>query len=248
MRGIFFGLLLSNLLYLAWQILVPAVTVAPARQPVPLAEGERVQLLSEVPQEQLRAYPGVPALAADVEQDGRMPVDEQDTGSDIGLYCAEIGPFRDRADAENFIASNGERLPLILDPRLVEAAPDYRVFLPPFNSRELAASTMQTLRNSFQANNLAIDTYLIPRGDLANGIALGLFSEQRNALNVQQQLEKLGYTVVVRTEPKQREEAWVLVDRVESEADFQRQWQQLQLSRSYVEAGEKLCETIAQAR
>ena len=164
------------------------------------------------------------------------------------LYCAEIGPFRDRADAENFIASNAERLPLVLDLRQVEAAPDYRVFLPPFNSRELAASTMQTLRSSFEANNLAIDTYLIPRGELANGIALGLFSEQRNALNVQQQMERLGYTVVVRTEPKQREEAWVLADGVESEAVFQRQWQQMRLSRSYVETGEKLCETIAQAR
>lgn len=243
MRGIFFGLLLSNLLYLLWQLFVPAAPVAQLQQPFVTTEGEKVRLVAEVPAEQLYAYP-VPAPVETVSEELSVLAVEEPAPA----YCAQIGPFRDKADAETFIAANAERLPLILEMRQLDAAPDYRVFLPPFSSRELAASTMQALRNSFAANNLAIDTYLIPRGELANGIALGLFSEQSNALNVQQQMEKLGYTVVVREESKRRDEPWVIVDRVESEAFFQQQWQQIRLSRSYIEAGEKLCETIAQAR
>ncbi|MCB1650096.1 MAG: SPOR domain-containing protein [Pseudomonadales bacterium] len=243
MRGIFFGLLLSNLLYLLWQLFVPDAPAVQPQQALVRPEGERVQLVTEAPAEQLRAYP-VASPVETVSEESSALAQELLSPS----YCAQIGPFRDRADAETFIAANTERLPLILEMRQLDAPPDYRVYLPPFSSRELAASTMQTLRNSFTANNLAIDTYLIPRGELANGIALGLFSEQRNALNVQQQMEKLGYTVVVREEPKQREEPWVIVDRAESEAFFQQQWQQIRLSRSYIEAGEKLCETIAQAR
>lgn len=242
MRGVVFGLLFSNLAFLAWNLFVPV-----ANEPRVLApttdEGERVQLLSEVSSDQLRPYPdqqqaSAPVTVAEVAESPDVPQ---------ALYCAQIGPFRDEDDARNFANTHAQRMSLSVDIRQVPAAPDYRVFLPSFASRELATSTQETLRAAFAANNLAIDTYLVPRGELENSIALGLFSEQQNALNVQQQMLGLGYQVVVRTEEKQVSEAWVLAEDIESEAEFAQHWAQMRLTRSYIDAGEKLCETIAHA-
>ena len=246
MRGVVFGLLFSNLAFLAWNLFVP-VTTEP-RTPVLVANGgERVQLLSEVALDQLRAYPdrqqeSTPVSvseAAEVAEASESPTAAQT------LYCAQIGPFRNEDDARNFANTHAQRMSLSVDIRQVPAAPDYRVFLPPFASRELATSTQETLRAAFAANNLAIDTYLVPRGELENSIALGLFGEQRNALNVQQQMLGLGYQVVVRAEEKQVSEAWVLAEDIETEAEFAQHWAQMRLTRSYIDAGEKLCETIA---
>tara|TARA_R110002167_G_scaffold332205_1_gene539040 strand:- start:36 stop:785 length:750 start_codon:yes stop_codon:yes gene_type:complete len=243
MRGVVFGLLFSNLAFLAWNLFVPA-TIEP-RVPALVADaGTRVQLLSEVTSDQLRPYPerqqaSTPASVPEVSEVIESPDVVQ------ALYCAQIGPFRNEDDARNFANTHAQRMSLSVDIRQVPAAPDYRVFLPPFASRELATSTQETLRAAFAANNLAIDTYLVPRGELENSIALGLFSEQRNALNVQQQMLGLGYQVVVRTEEKQVSEAWVLAENIETEAEFAQHWAQMRLTRSYIDAGEKLCETIA---
>jgi hypothetical protein len=247
MRGIVFGLLFSNLVFLAWNLLVPrAVEQSAAR---PLAQiGESVQLVSEVAPDQLRRYSAqqtapteslTEKLTESLAESSEVPAEAQ------ALYCAQIGPFRNEEDAQNFAAANAQRMSLAVDIRQMPAAPDYRVFLPPFASRELAVSTQEVLRTAFAANNLAIDTYLVPRGELENSIALGLFSEQSNALNVQQQMQGLGYQVVVRTEEKQASEAWVLAADIESAAAFDEQWAQMRLTRSYIDAAEKLCETIA---
>lgn len=239
MRGIVFGLIFSNLVYLAWNLFVPATSEPRVSRPAAQL-GEKVQLISEVSEQQLRRYPALAVEAVQAEVEAVGATDQQQA-----LYCAQIGPFRNEEDARNFANTNAQRMSLAVDVRQVSVAPDYRVFLPPFASKELATSTQETLRAAFAANNLSIDTYLVPRGELENSIALGLFSEQSNALNVQRQMQGLGYQVVVRTEEKQASEAWVLATDIESEAVFVQQWAQMRLSRSYINAGEKLCETIA---
>ena len=239
MRGIVFGLIFSNLVYLAWNLFVPGASMP--RVSIPTAQmGESVQLISEVSEQQLRRYPAPETEVIQAVVETEVTADPQQA-----LYCAQIGPFRNEEDARNFATANSQRMSLTVDVRQVAAAPDYRVFLPPFASKELATSTQETLRAAFAANNLTIDTYLVPRGELENSIALGLFSEQGNALNVQRQMQSLGYQVVVRTEEKQASEVWVLAKDIESEANFTQQWAQMRLSRSYIDAGEKLCETIA---
>ncbi len=249
MRGVVFGLLFSNLAFLAWNLFVP-VTTEPRTSGLVADAGERVQLLSEVAADQLRPYADVQQTSATAYVSEALELTEVAEAiepSTVGqsLYCAQIGPFRNEEDARNFASTHAQRMSLSVDIRQVPAAPDYRVFLPPFASRELATSTQETLQAAFAANNLAIDTYLVPRGELENSIALGLFSEQRNALNVQQQMLALGYQVVVRTEEKQASEAWVLAENIETEAEFAQHWAQMRLTRSYIDAGEKLCETIA---
>lgn len=241
MRGILFGLLFSNLLYLGWGVVVEPRQPEVVGREVALPAGTAIALVSESASEALRYFstqslePASPSVLA--------PADSVEDVAE--LYCAEIGPFASLADAEGFVGTNAHRFAMTPEMRQLPAAPDYRVYLPPLASRELADSTLAALRDAFAANGLAIDSFLIARGELENGIALGLFTEQRNALNVQSQLERLGYRVVIAEEEKFREEVWVLVSGVESEADFALHWAEIQLSRSYIQAGEKLCETIA---
>lgn len=244
MRGIVFGLIFSNLVFLAWNLFVPTSTEL--REPAPTEQvGQGVQLVSEVAAQQLRRYPAqqaepAPSLAESADVPAQVPAEARP------LYCAQIGPFRNEEDAQNFSNTHAQRMSLSVDVRQIPAAPDYRVFLPPFASKELAASTEQALRAAFVANNISIDTYLVPRGELENSIALGLFGEHSNALNVQRQMQNLGYQVVVREEPKQTSEVWVIAADIESADVFAAQWSQMRLTRSYIDAGEKLCETIAQ--
>jgi len=241
MRGILMGLLLSNIVFLAWNILTPRLASTPVQVVTGLGGAESLRLLSEVNSAQLLPYPSA-------EPNVAVPVPNEDALMGRGgEYCAEIGPFRDEADAQGYISSFGGRMELSLDVRELQIAPDYRVYLPPFSARELAQSTLDTLRAQFTANDLGIDTYLMPNGELANGIALGLFSEQGNAASVQRQMEVLGYKVIVRTEPKSELEVWLLATGISTKAEFDQHWAQMRLSRSYVDTGEKLCETIAHA-
>lgn len=243
MRGILLGLLLANMLYLGWQFLLPDdesgnATTAPSLE----ALGQDVatlQLLSEASQTQLIPYRG----AAEPEEPARESLADapQTPPPTPPQFCAELGPFRDREDAEGFMVTNAGRFTMSIEGRQASAPSIYRVFLPPLSSRELAASTMQALRAAFESSNLSIDSFLITQGELVNGIALGLFAEQQNALNVQNQLQALGYSVTVREEPKVNEEIWVIVSGVESQEVFLGHWAEIQLSRSYIRAGEKLC-------
>ncbi len=257
MRGILLGLLFSNMVFLAWNILTPSLAPVASPRVSPPHEYETLQLLAEIDAALLLPYPSGASLTQAEAVAVAVPepvVAEQVVAEQEGVvaggegYCAEIGPFRSQEDAQGYISSHAERLSLQLDVRDVPAPPDYRVYLPPFSSRELAQSTLATLQAQFAANNVAIDTYLMPRGELANGIALGLFSEQQNALNVQRQMEVLGYKVVVRTEPKQRQEVWLVATGMRSQEEFAEHWAQMRLSRSYVDTREKLCETIAHAQ
>jgi hypothetical protein len=92
-----------------------------------------------------------------------------------------------------------------------------------------------------QSNNLAIDSLLITRGDLENGLALGLFTEQRNALNVEMQLEQLGYKVLIIEEPRTQEQWWISLLELPKGAQLLPQWPVIQQQRPYLQRIEKLC-------
>ena len=56
----------------------------------------------------------------------------------------------------------------------VDGNPDYWVYLNPEPTKDLAIAVEGVARQK-------IDSFLIPQGDLANGISLGIFDSQENA-------------------------------------------------------------------
>jgi len=161
--------------------------------------------------------------------------------SDSVAVCYELGPFTDSGDAEQFNLYQKHNFAMQIDNRQVQTGVDYRVYLLPYASRAAADTALEELRRKLQANNLAIDTLTITRGDLENGIALGIFIEQRNALNVEDQLTRLGYEVHIIEEPRTQEQFWISLVELPEGARLLPQWPAIQQQKPYLQRIEKLC-------
>lgn len=249
MKGMVFGLLLANALFISWHYLLE-LREDSFRQDVASLSGPRIEQTSEV------------HLVAEVAGDSLHYFGSQSTDMSLTLvdlerpaaavsvvsgYCAEIGPFENSEDAGVLMNAFATQEGVKLEKRSASRALEYRVYLPPLPTRELAAQAIDRLRAAFASNNLAIDTFLIPRGELANGIALGLFSEQRNAINVSEQLRVLGYEVTVREEEgREAHEYWIISEQFDSKEKLDYQMSQIGGLSISVQYREKLCQTIAQ--
>ncbi len=243
MRGLLWGLLLANFFYACLIILRDGESAGSAGISEESVVAPSVFLTTEIAPDLLHLYsmdnsPRPTSALIDIE--------ELSVNNGAENYCAQIGPFISLADADEFIESYSERMKVMLEVRQIPAAPQYRVYLPPLANREAAVSAIEQLRAAFVANNLVIDSFLIPRGELTNGIALGLFSEQANASSVQVQLQSLGYNVTVQAIQGSKEVVETTVSVLGSEEVFRSFWAEIILTRPYLLAVEKLCETIAQ--
>mgnify|MGYP001162639895 FL=1 len=162
-------------------------------------------------------------------------------------YCALAGLFPNLEDANYFMVSAQELgfdTEVSLSGELL--SPQYRVYLPPLASREIATSTLIGLSERLREADLSIESYLITRGQLSNGIALGVFAQRFNAEGVQNRVLELGYNLEIGEIPRADGDIQVRLMH-ENQFPFQTdQWLELTLDRPYLEQVENLCETIAQ--
>jgi hypothetical protein len=250
MRGIAFGLLLANLLLGAWTILLPTPgdsALAPSVSGQDSAVSG-ISLLFEVPQHSLFPYEitsnPVPILGEEAQ-----PIDASEVNqSDQPQSCVELGPFATRQLADTLIAALDPDLALTVETRFQSPTPLYRVYIAPLENRETAAESLGSLQVALTGKGLVIESFLIPRGELANGIALGLFSEHQNALNVKEQVERLGFPVQIREEGSgQKEERyWIIIQHFDFEDNIERLRDSAAQLAPSAELLEKLCQTIAQ--
>jgi len=243
MRGLLLALLLANCIYVGLTLLVePGVAV---EEYMSVKEGgdSVVRLISEVDSGELLEYPpSVSTLG-----DGHLYAERNQSVVPLPRpYCAQVGAFENLEDANDFITVNAIKMRVALDLHQLAASPQYRVYLSPFEGREEAVDAIEQLRATLVANKVAIESFLIAQGELANGIALGLFSEQANAMNVKSQIQKIGYEVLIQEVLSTQKQLSVTIIELESEAIFKEYWAEIQRKRPYLHAVEKLCETIAQ--
>lgn len=244
MRGVVLGLLLSNLLFWGWEVLLDQnARGAVVQQPTNGASGnvQIIKLVSEVDADRLVRFPALNTGGPNIGVDSVAALSEN------SLNCFEIGPFDNLVDAQNFIDSRSIQAPMAPELRRTPAPGSavFRVYLPPQESRELAADKLEELRGAFDAHSLNIDSFLVVRGEMENSIALGVFAEQRNALNVQQQLAELGYAVTIQPEQQYLDEVWITVQSAVSEPDSSRLRDEIDVPETDIRIIEKLCETIA---
>ena len=107
-------------------------------------------------------------------------------------FCARAGGFQGRravADAALWLQSYGAE---VVEVRHEERriASSYRVYLPPFESREEAEAKLREIRNRGVR-----DVAVIKDGDLANGISFGIYREADNMHRRVAALDRLGYPV-----------------------------------------------------
>ena len=105
--------------------------------------------------------------------------------ANAGPVCAVVGPFADRAAAQEArlaIERAGGTAKL-----QTEQAADYLVFVPPASTTEAAAKTRLALRRH------GLDAYVIPSGERRNGVSVGVFRDRGLAAAQQRRATEAGH-------------------------------------------------------
>ncbi len=220
MRYIAIFLVLANIGYFAWaQFQTAPIGRDEASVPRPLLNSG-ITLVSEY-QERLSAQPEI--------------------------ACFTVASFDSTDEASRFIADLGAiaydaRLSLSGDP----LSSQYRVFIPPASSRGIATITLDSLSERLSAAEMEVETYLITRGTLENGIALGVFDERANAEAALNAVQGLGYAPQIEEIPRSTGEIQVSLQVLEGDVRENPAWLDSTVDWPDLTITENLCETIAQ--
>ncbi len=234
-------LALANLGLFAWFLSndkPAAVRVTPAAQ----EEGEAasISLVSEVdPAELASSAPEPKQMEAPEPQ---VPVDGSRSVSAEAL-CTLVGPFTEAYQGED-VARRLQALQVEAALREIEMHGQMRywVFLAPLNSSQQAFRKLRELQAA------GIDSYVIPKGSLENGISFGIFSEIERAKALAEELQSRGFDAEYREEPQTYLERWVVLGGanggVSADAVADDFWSQLQLDYPDIDRRQNLCSEI----
>jgi hypothetical protein len=226
MRWIFWFLLLCNLAALVWGFVSgpaepPVVHVTPASTAV-----EKIQLLSEIPASELRRNPAAQSVS---------PVERS--------LCYMAGAFTDTAEAQQFI----DRLS-VLDVRAFEHSVElssgegYWVFLDPLPNRDAARRRLVEL----QARG--IDSYIIPKGELENGISLGVFTRLDRANARLEEMKNIGLDAKMQPIERSYRELWVMLGEGEQQKLGESVWLDLLQENPSLQQRQNFCSDVASAK
>ncbi len=207
MKWVILALVLTNVVFFGWRLSQDqevVVAEAPAPPPAGVAMVNRLLLVSEVEPGVLRrrrklppqqpASPPPPQsseqLAGTQEEPASVPLAEiLALSPPADRECYTLGPLENEDDISALSAwfnAQGSQATLRSDER--REVTSTWVFLPPLESREAADARVREM----QAANID-DIYVIPRGDMANAISLGLYSQKDTLQRRVSQLEGRGF-------------------------------------------------------
>lgn len=203
MRWIFISLVVANLAVFAWGMVFDSEVQAsrPAgnlakRDPFPNVD--EIKLLSEVD------------VQVDTEGAG---VDEplEVSGPEMSKepakpICEIVGAFQGREQANNFV----ERLRAYdVQSELKEldlpVGEGYWVYLEPTLTRK------EAYRRLSEIQARGVDSYVIPKGELENGISLGVYSQESLARDRFKKMKALGLEPKFKTIERTQREFWVML-------------------------------------
>ena len=217
---------LVNLGLFAWFQTVGR-TVTPAANPVPDVKevGERIELVSEVPADALASAAPAPKSAPLKPAADRL--------------CTILGPFEEEYQGED-IEQRLQALQVEAELRDIEMQGQMRywVYLEPLGSRREAFQRLRALQAE------GVDSYVIPKGSLTNGISFGIFSEVERAESLAEELQGRGIDALTREEPQTYLERWVVLPSGAERQLAEDFWQQLQLEYPQLDRRQNLCREV----
>ena len=235
MRWIFLTLLLVNGLVFVWQLLREPAPEAPVAAPAPAVvaqEGlEPLRLLDELEGQ---------ALAEMLSEKGRLRLADNPRSADGKPLCTLVGPFEQLLRAEYFI-ERMSALDIVAEIQDVEIPGEtgYWVYLPPEVSRK------EALRRLHELQAKGVDSYVIPKGELANGISFGMFSQEALALKRRQAMISQGYGAEIKEMARTYKETWALLRPDQAAKMSQELWLQVAADNPGVERRQNFCPTVA---
>ncbi|MBX2809908.1 MAG: SPOR domain-containing protein [Cellvibrionaceae bacterium] len=158
------------------------------------------------------------------------------------LLCTLVGPFEKLLSAEYFIESlSAESISAEIKNIVVTSDEGYWLHLAPESSRK------EALRRLSELQRQGIDSYVIPSGNLANGISLGMFSRRERAQAMKDQVREQGYKPIITAIAREEKEIWVFLNAGEASKLSDLRWSELLSSAQYLQKRQNLCSDIASA-
>ncbi|MDD9891088.1 MAG: hypothetical protein OXU66_09755 [Gammaproteobacteria bacterium] len=162
--------------------------------------------------------------------------------------CSIVSGFATVDDANGFIlVAKGQNLGTLLNLTGELLPSQFRVYLPPEANRILATRALDSVSAAIAAAELEIETYLITRGPLAEGVGLGVFRSAEDAELVRIQVSELGFAPEIEEISRSNGEIQVVLRPLNSNQLDTAEWLEISDDRPDLTRTENLCETIAQA-
>ncbi len=238
MRAIFILLLAANLVFFGYQYFFAAkkeaVVPVEAKKNNNL-NGASLQLLSE--------QGGAAALKAKEQSQNKKIVQPNAavSGDKSGQeFCTMLGPYGQLLQAEYAV----ERLSSLgvaahIVPIEIKDGESYWVYLKPEMSEK------EAVRRLYELANKNIESHIIAKGELANGISFGRFAEYTEAEARSAEIKKQGYEPEIKMLPKMIQETWVVIDSGFAEKIDETIWSDLISKESGLEKRQNFCLGVA---
>ena len=191
--------------------------------------GQSVQLLSELGSAgtDLQSIAPVPQVASTQKPIG-------------GALCTLVGPFPKLLRAEYFVEQlqslsvNAEIRSIV-----VSSEPGFWLHLAPEKSRK------EALRRLSELQARGIDSYVIPNGNLENGISLGMFVSKVRAQAMEKRIRQQGYQPQLIGVPREQKELWVFLPRSEARKISDQKWLALISAEDLLQKRQNVCADLA---
>jgi hypothetical protein len=201
MRAIFLVLLIANAAFFVHQAFFGKQnTVVQARDVERSDEAQNnLQLLSEV---------GSNGGGVSKQSDSHAGVRSGDASVNANNdLCAMIGPYEQLLQAEYAV----ERLMALgavarIMPVEIQEGESFWVYLKPEMSEK------EAVRRLYELQKKNIESHIITKGELANGISFGRFADYAEAEIKLSEVKGQGYDVAIKRLPKTIQETWVVLD------------------------------------
>lgn len=237
MREIFMVLLVANIAFFAHQFFMGNESVPAPVVSAPALEVEsNLQLLAEQDRVVLKRTKEISAAVVD----GAQAESEAEAEAKAADLCTMVGPYEQLLHAEYLV----ERLAALgakaqITPVEIKEGDAYWVYLQPEMSEK------EALRRLYELQKKQIESYIITKGELANGISFGRYADRAEAEIRLSEIKNQGYEALIKTVPKTINETWVVLDTVSAEKIDKNLWLELLANQEGLEKRQNYCLGVA---
>ncbi len=239
MRAIFVVLFIINIAFFSYQFFVGDSDVSSPEVRGAAAEVEsNLRLLSEIDHVVLKKEQELPPEGVSVDDSQSTALQEGDESS--ANLCTMVGPYEQLLHAEYLV----ERLAALgvksqITPVEIKEGDAYWVYLVPEMSEK------EALRRLYELQKKQIESYIITKGELANGISFGRYADRAEAEIRLAEIKTHGYEAQIKTIPKTINETWVVLEALSAEKIDETLWGELLNNQEGLEKRQNYCLGVA---
>jgi len=240
MRAIFIVLMVMNAAFFAHHFFVaekPSALPVGSSANEAVEEGASLQLLSEVDRVALKKTQDTISQVNSSSREIDEAADESEVSSEL---CTMIGPYEQLLHAEYLV----ERLSALgvksqITPVEIKEGDAYWVYLKPEMSEK------EALRRLYELQKKQIESYIITKGELSNGISFGRYADRAEAEIRLSEIKEQGYEAMIKSVPKTINETWVVLETAPAEKIDKNLWVELLSNQESLEKRQNYCLGVA---